>query len=484
MQQETCCCVHWLPFECMTSQDEKHLGHPFFSSSTRRNSHGEGGAHPRSSPSIAGFLSAKGVGCEPGKGVYLKVAMGRAWRWDEVRAHHQKDDLWLVIDNGVYDCTEWISKHPGGDVLLHFGGRDATDAFAAFHEPNVRKRLQAFQVGVLDERDRDVPEDLRDFRKLRDQLWKEGWFEPRFEGVAVTLLTVACTAAACLWFTIQCSSRMAHLLGSCLLGIFWKQCLLFAHDACHRCATRIKRVDRTLGPLFGTLLGGVGAGWWNRDHNMHHAVTQVANADPSAGCPPILCTDSLQVKSVHWITKTMLKLQALYYIPLCVFVGRYNLHLVSLVLCPPRQRVRDMVLMAGYALYVSKLLSYLPPRERWLYFFAANSVTGILHLILNMNHYCMPMQASMKSADEMGFFRFQLTGTSNIKSNLVQRWYYGGLEHQIEHHLFPLMPRYNLARVEQYVLELAKKHKVPYQTYGFFSANWAVLKTLGVVCIK
>lgn len=418
------------------------------------------------------------------RGCICRKAMGRAWRWNEIRPHHRKEDLWLVIDNGVYDCTEWLPHHPGGEVLLPFGGRDATDAFAAFHEPDTRKRLKAFQVGVLDERDRDVPKDLQEFRMLRDKLWEEGWFEPRFEGLAVTLLTIAGTAAACLWLTIQCRSIMAHAMGSCLLGIFWKQCLLLAHDSCHRCATRNKGVDRKLGPIFGTLLGGVGAGWWNRDHNMHHAVTQVADADPSAGCPPILCTDQLQVKSFHWLTRIILKLQALYYVPLCVFIGRYNLHIVSLVLCPPGQRTRDMVLMTGYALYVLKLLTYLPATERWLYFFAANSVTGILHLILNMNHYCMPMQPSMTSADQMGFFRFQLTGTSNIESNLVQQWYYGGLEHQIEHHLFPLMPRYNLPRVKEYVVDLAKKHKVPYQTYGFFGANWAVIQTLRGVRIK
>lgn len=398
----------------------------------------------------------------------------------EVKKHNCKGDLWLVIDGGVYDCTSWLPRHPGGVVLLQFAGRDASDAFAALHEPTTYKWLKSFQIGVIEE-EAPIPDDLKEFRGLRAKLWAEGWFNPRSDGLAKTMLLILTIAVGCIWTTIYCTSFLAHVVGSCLLGLFWKQCLLFAHDCCHRCATRNKVADKLLGPLFGTFLGGIGSGWWNWEHSMHHAVTQVVDADPSAGYPPVFCTDKLQVKLESWSTRLQLKLQPLYYVPICIFIGRYNLHFISLVLCPPAERLRDCILMGGYASYVWFLLSFLPSSERLLCYFVANSVTGVLHLILNMNHYSMPMQASMDSADEMGFFRFQLTGTSNISTNSVLQWYYGGLEHQVEHHLFPLMPRYNLPGIQKYVKELARKHNVPYNSAGFFSRNWDVVQTLSAV---
>lgn len=402
---------------------------------------------------------------------------------EEVKKHNCKADLWLVIDGGVYDCTRWLPRHPGGVVLLQFAGRDASDTFAALHEPTVYKWLKSFQIGVV-EQGMPIPDDLKEFRKLRTELWAAGWFKARSDGLLRTMALIVSIGTCCLWTTIFCSSLGAHLLGACLLGLFWKQCLLFAHDCCHRCATRNKLADKLLGPCFGTLLGGIGSGWWNWEHSMHHAVTQVVDADPSAGYPPVFCTDKLQVKLNDWSTRMQLKMQSLLYVPICIFLGRYNLHFLSLVACPPAERPRDCILMAGYASYVWYLLTFLPTWERLPYYFVANSVTGVLHLILNMNHYSMPMQASMDSADKMGFFRFQLTGTSNISTNPFLQWYYGGLEHQVEHHLFPLMPRYNLPGIQKLVKEIALKHDVPYNTAGFFSRNWDVVQTLHAVKLE
>ena len=52
---------------------------------------------------------------------------GRILTWDEVEKHKGKDSRWIVIDNNVYDVTEWQGKHPGGARILgHFAGQDAT----------------------------------------------------------------------------------------------------------------------------------------------------------------------------------------------------------------------------------------------------------------------------------------------------------------------------------------------------------------------
>ncbi|XP_018049190.1 PREDICTED: cytochrome b5-like isoform X2 [Atta colombica] len=48
----------------------------------------------------------------------------------EVAWHDTPDNCWLVIYDYVYDCTEFLNSHPGGqDILLEHAGRDATLAF-------------------------------------------------------------------------------------------------------------------------------------------------------------------------------------------------------------------------------------------------------------------------------------------------------------------------------------------------------------------
>ena len=46
--------------------------------------------------------------------------------WEEIRRHSTKKDRWLVIENRVYNVTNWL-KHPGGQMLLnHYAGQDAS----------------------------------------------------------------------------------------------------------------------------------------------------------------------------------------------------------------------------------------------------------------------------------------------------------------------------------------------------------------------
>ena len=64
--------------------------------------------------------------------------------------HNKPNDLWIIIDNYVYDITSWQHKHPGGSLVLKpCGGRDASDVFLAYHKDEVRKILFSFLVGKL-----------------------------------------------------------------------------------------------------------------------------------------------------------------------------------------------------------------------------------------------------------------------------------------------------------------------------------------------
>ncbi|XP_020277726.1 cytochrome b5 isoform X2 [Pseudomyrmex gracilis] len=75
----------------------------------------------------------------------------RAITLDEVAWHDSLDDCWLVIHDYVYDCTEFIRSHPGGqDVLLEYAGRDATLAFIGTgHSAVARTALEQYKIGEL-----------------------------------------------------------------------------------------------------------------------------------------------------------------------------------------------------------------------------------------------------------------------------------------------------------------------------------------------
>ncbi|OJJ38793.1 hypothetical protein ASPWEDRAFT_36462 [Aspergillus wentii DTO 134E9] len=59
--------------------------------------------------------------------------------------------LWIVIDDIVYDVTEFCRRHPGGEMpLRHFAGQSCSWQFRQIHGPQTLERYRELQVGRTD----------------------------------------------------------------------------------------------------------------------------------------------------------------------------------------------------------------------------------------------------------------------------------------------------------------------------------------------
>ncbi|MQM21070.1 hypothetical protein Taro_054102 [Colocasia esculenta] len=83
----------------------------------------------------------------------------------EVAKHNTRDDCWVIVDGKVYDLTEYLDEHPGGDdVLISAAGKDATYEFEdAGHSKTARELMKGFCVGEVDSS--PIIEELEIFRK-------------------------------------------------------------------------------------------------------------------------------------------------------------------------------------------------------------------------------------------------------------------------------------------------------------------------------
>lgn len=63
---------------------------------------------------------------------------GKVFTAEQVAKHNGPDDLWLIINDKVYNFTEYLPLHPGGEAILRNAGRDSTLGFSGpQHEPRV-----------------------------------------------------------------------------------------------------------------------------------------------------------------------------------------------------------------------------------------------------------------------------------------------------------------------------------------------------------
>ncbi|GKF43517.1 delta(8)-fatty-acid desaturase-like protein [Tanacetum coccineum] len=93
---------------------------------------------------------------------------------EELQKHNKASDLWILIQGKVYDVTEWVKIHPGGDIpLMNLAGQDVTDAFIAFHPGLAWQHLNKLFTGYH-LKDYQVSKVLKDYRKLASEFAKAG----------------------------------------------------------------------------------------------------------------------------------------------------------------------------------------------------------------------------------------------------------------------------------------------------------------------
>ncbi|KAM7261206.1 hypothetical protein ACFE04_026681 [Oxalis oulophora] len=82
----------------------------------------------------------------------MSVSETKIHSFEEVKKHNDKHDCWLVINGKVYDVTEFLDDHPGGDdVLLGATEKDATEEFEDVgHSESAKEMMQKYYVGEID----------------------------------------------------------------------------------------------------------------------------------------------------------------------------------------------------------------------------------------------------------------------------------------------------------------------------------------------
>ncbi|KAI9364083.1 cytochrome b5-like heme/steroid binding domain-containing protein [Pilaira anomala] len=84
--------------------------------------------------------------------------MVQIYTHEDVSKHNTRDDLYMIIDNKVYDITNFVDEHPGGDeILIEEGAKDASGPFEDVgHSPDARQMLVKYYIGDLDPESKPV----------------------------------------------------------------------------------------------------------------------------------------------------------------------------------------------------------------------------------------------------------------------------------------------------------------------------------------
>jgi len=301
-----------------------------------------------------------------------------------------------------------------------------------------------------------------DFRALTAQLRAAGCLDrrPRYYCIKI-VLTIAASFAGWVGF-VALGASWATLGIAAFLGLMSTQLGFLGHDAGHGQVFPSRCANRLLGLCVGNGLIGLSFGWWEPKHNAHHAHPNQIGRDPDVALfRPV--TPRHHSGAVARIGGWLQRRQAVLFFPLMLLrsTGLYVSGIQDLLRRRDRAALTEGMFLTAHVLAYLALVLWVLPWPMAIAFIAVHQAVFSLYLGISFapNHKGMPL---LDSDSTMGFARRQIITSRNVTGGRCATFILGGLNYQIEHHLFPTMPRPNLARARDLVRAFCVQSELGY----------------------
>lgn len=270
--------------------------------------------------------------------------------------------------------------------------------------------------------------------------------------------------AAVWWVFVQVGDSWYQTIVAAVLGLLFTQIAFLGHDGGHQQVFRSKRMNDVLGLITGDLLVGLSFGWWVDEHNRHHAHPNHEGRDPDIGDSVITFTDDQARARLGSVERFIAAHQGWLFFPLLTLEG-LNLHAQAIewlrtTTIRRYRRIELALLVTHVAALLSIVLIVLSPVKALVFVAILQGVWGLyMGCSFAPNHKGMP---TVPPGQTMDFLRCQVLTTRNVRGGVLTDFLLGGLNYQVEHHLFPSMPRANLRKAQPIVRAYCDRMGVAY----------------------
>jgi fatty acid desaturase len=328
---------------------------------------------------------------------------------------------------------------------------------------------------------RPVPPRGSPYALLLRQIRQAGLLERRIRYYAWKIaVTIALLAAGWTAFVLVGESWW-QLAVAVFLAIMFAQVGFLAHDAGHRQIFTSRRANDAGGILLANLTVGLGYRYWVDNHNRHHAHPNQEGKDPDIEIGALAFTPG-QAGGRGRFARMAYRYQRYFFFPLLLLTA-VGLHVDSAVYLAGRagrHRGWERVLFAAHLVsYLSVVFWVLSPVKAMVFILVQQGLLGLyLGASFAPNHKGMPI---LDADDASDFLCRQVLTSRNIHGGRFTDFALGGLNYQVEHHLFPHMPRPNLRSAQPIIQQFCAAHGLPYHETSLIDSYAQTLRHLDAV---
>jgi fatty acid desaturase len=316
-----------------------------------------------------------------------------------------------------------------------------------------------------------------DFAELNRRINRERLLErrPAYYAVRMSVVALVLLGGWAAFFLIGAS--WWSLAIAAVLAVAYAQVALVAHDLAHRQVFRTNRPSSFAGRIAGNLGIGMSYGYWMDKHTKHHNNPNHDDLDPDVA-PEVLIWATESAWGRRGLKGFVTRHQAGMFFPLLTLLG-IDLRVSSVKALLHQGKMKNRALEAGLLIvhavvYLGALLIVLSPLQALVFFVVHQALFGVyLGMTFAPNHKGMPHP----TGDE-DYLRKQVLTSRNVRGGWLTNTALGGLNYQIEHHLFPGMPTPNLRKAQPIVRQYCAEVGVAYEQTGLIESYRQALRFL------
>ncbi len=270
-------------------------------------------------------------------------------------------------------------------------------------------------------------------------------------------------------------------LDAVALAVLTAQMGFLGHDAGHRQIAQRVRHNDLIGFLTGNFILGMSFDWWMDKHNQHHSHPNELDTDPDIDIL-FLAFSETDAARKRGFARILVRHQAFLFFPLlCLESFALQAQGVQfLVYGRAKHSLTESSLMLLHFLwYFGVLFFFLPPWQALLFIAIHQGLTGLfLGSTFAPNHKGMPV---LDPKTPMDFLHRQVITARNVRGHPLVDFWYGGLNYQIEHHLFPTIPRNQLKHAQPIIRQFCEERAIPYYETSMAQSYREILQYLHAV---